>query len=594
MKRVVVAAILLLLGLGGLCAAWYASARRAIDAEVREREHRAARAAAERERTVADSLARKLDELRRNESRRPYFHYQNLIHDPKGASQGLSVVPSPLASGPGHPLVAAHFQIDAKQRVSLPTLNDDVSELNAPAFDDQTEIRAAIAGAAGELRDAARPILTDLERQIAQARETASRIAALEQRLAESEARRLEEVDTRKRQLAEAQQRLDRYQQSIGSQSQRLDPYVFAQNVNAETLYTELKAQRATAPPPAPREPVDIRVTDLQWSTIAIDGAPRLVALRGVRTPAGELTQGLLTSIGEGAVIDGATLRRGTGAAIEGTGWRAHVAPAAVARGDEVMRLNRTLFGVAALLLLVVAGVVWMISRAEALAAERARFAATAAHELRTPLAALRLYSDMIADERDPAKRERYAREISGQTERLGRLVANVLEVTRLERGTFALNPRPAEIGPAVEECVERLRPQMEAANCPIALSIAHDLPPVAFDPDALHHIVDNLVDNAEKYSRDVPQRDVAVAVAPADGGVSISVSDRGPGLPEDVFRDPRPFHRAASPSSPAGLGLGLFLVQRIVGGHGGAIETRARPGGGATVSIFLPAFYKP
>ena len=189
------------------------------------------------------------------------------------------------------------------------------------------------------------------------------------------------------------------------------------------------------------------------------------------------------------------------------------------------------------MLLLVVLGVVWTLSRVERLATDRARFAATAAHELRTPLASLRLYSDLIAEEEDPEKRERYAREIAGQTERLGRVVANVLEVTRLERGTFALAPRPGEIGRAVADCIARLEPQMQAARCPIDLRVAPDLPEIAFDPDALHHVVDNLVDNAEKFSRDVPDRSISVDVAPDEGGVRITVSDRGPGVPEELVR---------------------------------------------------------
>ena len=89
--RVPLAALVLLLGVGGLLAAWYVSSVRALEAEVRLRVQRG-------EVEVADRLARRLEELRAGESQRPWFHYQNLYHDPKGASQGLSVVPSPLAN----------------------------------------------------------------------------------------------------------------------------------------------------------------------------------------------------------------------------------------------------------------------------------------------------------------------------------------------------------------------------------------------------------------------------------------------------------------------------------------------------------------
>jgi signal transduction histidine kinase len=340
---------------------------------------------------------------------------------------------------------------------------------------------------------------------------------------------------------------------------------------------------------------VEILTSDLEWRTVEIAGKPRLVALRAVHTPSGTLVQGMLTALADGRTIDGALVDRGEGSAIAGTGWRVRLPPEfAGSRAEEQRQFLRMFVGVSSLLMFVVFGVIWTMWRAEKLATDRTRFAATAAHELRTPLASLRLYSDLIAEEEDPRNRERYARELASQTERLGRVVANVLEVTRIERGAFALHPRLGEIGPAVEECIDRLRPQMEAASCPIHLSVASDLPSVEFDADAIHHVVDNLVDNAEKYSRDVPDRSISVDVVPDHGGVAITVTDRGPGVAQELVREPKPFRRAASTSAPAGLGLGLFLVNRIVRGHGGEIGSTAREGGGASVRVFLPAFYKP
>ena len=603
MKRAVLAALVLLAGLGGLCTAWYTSSRRALDAELREREQGALRASTDRERAIAESLARRLEELRRDESQRPYFHYQNLYHDPKGVSEGLSVVPSPLANGSGNPLVTAYFQIENKGRVTLPTLNEEVRELNAPDVAKQRALRDALARSSASLREAAAPLVATLTSADARTREAAERIADLEERLARSQA---EAARVGAPALGRATE-VGAPTQSVqkGQQSQMLDPSAFRQNAAANDVYRELKNRAVNAPPtvqqenvienaplPRPRRerPVEIRTTDLEWHTVTVDGTPRLVALRGVLTPSGSLLQGILTPLADGAVVEGASVQRGKGTPMEGIGWRVQLDPAAPLAGirrehaRDVERFGRTFAGVTASLLLVVAAIVWMVWRAEALATEKSRFAATAAHELRTPLASLRLYSEMIADERDPVRRERYAREISGQTERLGRLVANVLEVTRIERGTFALQPRRGDIGPAVEACIEKLRPQMEAAGCPVELRVAPDLPVVAFDADALHHIVDNLLDNAEKYSRDTPRRNVSVAVGPEDGGVSITVSDRGPGLPDHVFREPRPFRR-----SSGGLGLGLFLVDRIVRAHGGAIRSTAAPGGGASVHVFLP-----
>lgn len=563
--RVPAVTLLLLAGVGGLCTAWYVSSRRALDAELHMLEQRAVQSTAEKERELAESLSKRLEDLRLAESQRPYFHYQNLYHDPKGASQGLSVVPSPLANGPSDPLVSAYFQIDSNARVTLPTINEELVELNAPDVPAQSAMRDTLAASAGRMRAAAATHVDVLEQE----RRAATRIAALEARLAASAAPKTQQV--------------------------LLDPNVFAQNVNATSVYRELKGNR---PPPvipqADTSPVKIRSTDFQWRTLDVGGKPQLVALRAVLTPADTLVQGVLISPIANVGLD----RKGT--PVEGTGWRVRLDATGAINAARAQRRRdwdqflRLFAAVCAVLLAVVAGVVWVLSRAEKLATDRARFAATAAHELRTPLASLRLYSDLIAEEEDAAAREKYARELASQTERLGRVVANVLEVTRLERGTFALKPRPGAIGALVEECVARLRPQLEAAQCRLDLHVAGDLPQVSFDPDALHHVVDNLVDNAEKFSREAPDRSISVAVAPEDGGVAITVSDRGPGVPEDLLRDPRPFRRASSSSSPAGLGLGLFLVDRIVRGHGGALRSVQRPGGGASVQVFLPAFYKP
>lgn len=562
--RVPLAALVLLLGVGGLLAAWYVSATRAVEAEVRLQSQMLTRTTLENERTVADRLARRLEELRASESQRPYFHYQNLYHDPKGASQGLSVVPSPLASGPGNPLITAHFQIDAKGGVSLPTINEELRELNAPNAPEQFPIRDTLAASAQTIRTAVAPAIAVLEREAQEKRATAARIAQLESKM------------------------------KLASKVQVVDANAFEQNARSNSIYQQVRANTyetvLTPPAPVAPAPVEIRTTDLAWHTLQVDGRPSLVALRAVHTPDGSFVQGFLTPVTDGASVDGATVTRAPdGTSIGGTGWRAQLPrPAVLSASAERERFLRTFTAVAFVLLLVVTGVIWTLTRVERLATDRARFAATAAHELRTPLASLRVYSDLIAEEPDAERREKYAREIAGQTERLGRVVANVLEVTRLERGTFALAPRLGEIGAVVEECVARLRPQMEAAQCPIDLRVADGLPEIAFDPDAMHHVVDNLVDNAEKFSRDVADRSISVDVAPEEGGVTITVSDRGPGVPEDFLREARPYRRGTS-TVTSGLGLGLFLVDRIVRGHGGVLRSEAREGGGGRVKVFLP-----
>jgi len=288
----------------------------------------------------------------------------------------------------------------------------------------------------------------------------------------------------------------------------------------------------------------------------------------------------------------------GRGTPIGNTGWsisiddKAAVAQAVLRAGEIRRTFRRTFYaglGAAGLAILAVAALVW---RTERLARERAQFAAAAAHELRTPLAGLRLYGDMLAHQLgDPDRSRLYASQVSQEADRLGRVVANMLEFTRLERGALSVRPETGDLGGAVRECVEQLRPALEIAGCSVTLSIADDLPLVSFDRDAVHHIVQNLVDNAEKYSRPSTVHAIDVEVTRRNGGAEVIVSDRGVGIDARAARHLfLPFERGAGGDAPAGLGLGLVLVKALARAHGGDVSWAARSGGGTTFRVMLPA----
>ena len=225
--------------------------------------------------------------------------------------------------------------------------------------------------------------------------------------------------------------------------------------------------------------------------------------------------------------------------------------------------------------------VVVVVARSERLAAARSQFAASAAHELRTPLAGLQLYGDMLADGLgDPGKHGQYARRIAEEAARLGRVVGNVLGFSQLERGSLAVRPEPADLSAAVQAIVERAEPALTRAGAVVEL----DLPPgvrARFDADALARIVGNLLDNAEKYSRDHADRSIAVTVRPGAEHAEIVVLDHGPGLPAALRRRRfRPFARGTGDDGPPGLGLGLALSQNLATAMGGALTWRDRADG--------------
>jgi signal transduction histidine kinase len=685
--RTLLVVALLLVALGVPTAAWFVSGSREAERES-QRVVDDARAEA---RVAAQNMARQLgaglEKVRASESQRPYFHYQNLIHDPRGASQGLSVVPSPLAQGPTEPLILTHFQIDPKGTVTMPTLNDEVRDLNAPDVARERSMRQALTVVAPQLLQANAPALTSLEAQVTakqKEREAQTRVAEVRRPAittpapptptpapAETLAQTITspsptatKADTRtvsqarvtrtdplanqsantgrpesgQQQIYSGQQQI--YSQNQSSQNnqqwqvvpsatdtsisvvsaatppieppskqsvsvQKLDPGSFAQNAQSNIVYRELKTPAATAKTrlPARRAPdVEIATSDFAWTSVIVNGKPSLAALRSVVRPDGAVVQGFLIS--EAALADAAhgagRLARGSGIPIGGTGWGLDVdegpaAASAMARANEIrITFRRTFYAglaAAALALIAVAMVVW---RTERLARERSQFAAAAAHELRTPLAGLRLYGDMLAHQLgDPERSRLYAQQVSQEADRLGRVVANMLEFTQLERGSLTVKPQPGDLGNAVRECVEQLRPALEVAGCPVHLSVAEDLPAVAFDRDAVHHIVQNLLDNAEKYSRASADRNVDVNVERLNGHVALTVSDRGSGIDSRSARSLfHPFERGGAGDAPAGLGLGLVLVKALAEAQGGDVSWTPRTEGGTTFQVLLPPFY--
>jgi signal transduction histidine kinase len=235
--------------------------------------------------------------------------------------------------------------------------------------------------------------------------------------------------------------------------------------------------------------------------------------------------------------------------------------------------------------------VVALVWNTERFARQRSQFAATAAHELRTPLAGLRMYSEMLADGLgDPTRTRDYANRVAEEAARLGRVISNVLGFSRLERGILQIHPGPGDLAAAVRDCVERQRPALEAAGARVELSIPDQFPLVRFDRDAVAEIIQNLADNAEKYSRSATDRKIEVALASADHLVTLSVRDHGPGIPTDVQK--KLFHafaRGNRDDAPAGLGLGLVLVKALAEAHGGRVNCTDAPGGGALFKVILP-----
>ncbi|GAA0328381.1 HAMP domain-containing histidine kinase [Actinoallomurus spadix] len=209
------------------------------------------------------------------------------------------------------------------------------------------------------------------------------------------------------------------------------------------------------------------------------------------------------------------------------------------------------------------------------------RFAADVSHELRTPIAAMTAVTDMLEEDaaRLPADTGTAARLVAEQTRRLGALVEDLLEISRMDAGTADLTMDDVPLAALVRECVTtRGWADQVIIEIPSGLR-------VRLDPRRFDVIIANLVANALRHG--APP--VRVTGRP---GLEVRVIDNGPGIPEDVL--PHVFDRffKADPARPAGkgTGLGLSIAQANAALHGGSIEAGNAPGGGAVFIVRIPA----
>jgi signal transduction histidine kinase len=219
----------------------------------------------------------------------------------------------------------------------------------------------------------------------------------------------------------------------------------------------------------------------------------------------------------------------------------------------------------------------------------KSTFVAIASHELRTPLTALLGFGELLATRPFPVNEvQRLAGIIHRETQRLVRLVDDLLDLSRLERGAAPTLRRealyPARALSGVAELFRHVGPRLVIECHP-------NLPAVDADPDALDRILKNLITNALKYSPAALAVHV-VADHDASGGVRFSVRDRGPGIPPEALPHVfEPYYRAPSASVTAsGTGLGLAVVRALVEAHGGAIAVESAPGWGTRVAFTIPA----
>ena len=220
----------------------------------------------------------------------------------------------------------------------------------------------------------------------------------------------------------------------------------------------------------------------------------------------------------------------------------------------------------------------------------RRRFVSDASHELKTPLAAIRLLTDSILQTKniDPATAREFVADIGAEAERLSRITEDLLRLTRLDSGVLE-PPAVVDMLPVLEQVMRMMSLVAQEKGTDLTYR-AEGTCTVLASRDEIHQVIYNLTDNAVKYTP--PGSAVQVSLIHQGDQVVLRVEDNGPGIPEgDLPRIFERFYRVDKARSRAagGTGLGLAIVSDTVSKRGGAVEAANRPGGGAVFTVRWP-----
>jgi signal transduction histidine kinase len=224
-------------------------------------------------------------------------------------------------------------------------------------------------------------------------------------------------------------------------------------------------------------------------------------------------------------------------------------------------------------------------------------FVLTASHELRSPLTSVQGFAELLILERDTLtpKQVETVEIILDNCRHLVRLVNDLLDLTRSDAGNLAIEMRPTDLAPLIDDVVRTMRAQTEASRQALSEQIEPGLPPAAVEPDRIRQILVNLITNAHEYSPEGANIGVTARVAGAE--LEIAVIDDGPGIPaEQLDQIFERFTRgdAGLTQRVGGTGLGLAIAKSLVELHGGTIEAESTPGSGSTFRFRLPLHTAP
>jgi signal transduction histidine kinase len=236
------------------------------------------------------------------------------------------------------------------------------------------------------------------------------------------------------------------------------------------------------------------------------------------------------------------------------------------------------------------------LRREAELARLKTDFVGRVSHELKTPLALIRMYGETLALGRasEQEQVQRFAGIIARESDRLTAMIENILDFSRIEAGRKQYEKNPVELDAVLLDILDSYRPQLEAAG----FDVHDEIEPELFancDAGALNQALVNLLGNARKYCQPEGPKEITLVLRRAGDFAEIEVRDRGIGVPEGererVFDT---FYRASTAGERRGAGLGLALIRHFVEAHGGRVSCSAREGGGSVFQLRLPLLTSP
>jgi len=223
----------------------------------------------------------------------------------------------------------------------------------------------------------------------------------------------------------------------------------------------------------------------------------------------------------------------------------------------------------------------------------KSEFLATLSHELKTPLVSIKGYLDLMATQKMgplTEKQEKALKVSLKNTSHLNNLISSILNFARMEAGKLKFDMVNQKLQPNINDIVDSLKPLADGRNIGFSISMDPGLPAVSMDPDLIHRVLSNLIENSIKFSQ--PGTSISIRVFQPDARrVQVDIADQGCGIPADkIDKIKTPFFQAdKSDTRPTGgLGLGLAIAEKILAGHGTSLAIKSEEGKGTCCSFWL------